>query len=132
MIRNRITAAGIILLLALWIMTGAFTGACYAKNPEKAATAVYISPEGERLTASFDIPAKKVIVERPGKKTRILPLAVSASGARYSDGKMTFWEHQGTATLFRGDTIVFHGKEDPAASANPAAKKKHKRQRTQE
>lgn len=28
-----------------------------------------------------------------------LPLAISASGARYSDGLATFWEHQGTARL---------------------------------
>lgn len=28
-----------------------------------------------------------------------LPLAISASGARYSDGLATFWEHQGTARI---------------------------------
>lgn len=28
-----------------------------------------------------------------------LPAAISASGARYSDGKVEFWEHQGEAML---------------------------------
>ena len=35
-----------------------------------------------------------------------LPLALSASGARYSDGRYTLWEHQGTARLeLPGDTF---------------------------
>jgi putative lipoprotein len=33
-----------------------------------------------------------------------LPIAVSASGARYSDGTYTFWEHQGTALFELADT----------------------------
>lgn len=36
-----------------------------------------------------------------------LPQAISASGARYSDGVATFWEHQGTARLeLARDTFV--------------------------
>lgn len=34
-----------------------------------------------------------------GGQTYSLPSAVSASGARYSDGAVEFWEHQGQATL---------------------------------
>jgi membrane-bound inhibitor of C-type lysozyme len=37
-------------------------------------------------------------VKLPGRDLR-LPLARSASGARYSDGEHTLWEHQGTARL---------------------------------
>lgn len=33
-----------------------------------------------------------------------LPRAISASGARYSDGVSTFWEHQGAALLEFADT----------------------------
>ena len=33
-----------------------------------------------------------------------LPLAISGSGARYSDGEHTFWEHQGTARIELPDT----------------------------
>ena len=33
-----------------------------------------------------------------------LPIAISASGARYSDGTSTYWEHQGTALFELPDT----------------------------
>jgi len=118
-------------LLVLWIAACVSPNLCDARKPGKIVIAYYASAEGEQLTARFDIDAKTVTVERPGKKTRTLPLAVSASGARYSNGEMTFWEHQGTATLFRGDSIVFTGKESSAPEAAKPAAKKHKRQRPQ-
>ena len=34
-----------------------------------------------------------------GGQTYSLPSAVSASGARYSDGAVEYWEHQGEANL---------------------------------
>jgi len=34
-----------------------------------------------------------------GGQTYSLPSAVSASGARFSDGAVEYWEHQGQATL---------------------------------
>lgn len=34
-----------------------------------------------------------------GGQTYTLPLAISASGARYSNGTVEYWEHQGEATL---------------------------------
>jgi membrane-bound inhibitor of C-type lysozyme len=39
-------------------------------------------------------------IEREGA-TWILPIQRSGSGARYSDGAVTFWEHQGEARLER-------------------------------
>lgn len=130
--RKKVLRTAGFLLPVLWLVAGTFAGFGFAKDSPKTVPAFYLSSAGERLTARFDIKARKVTVERPGKKTRILPLAVSASGARYSDGTMTFWEHQGTATLFRGDEIVFYGKETTAVPENPAARKKHKRQRAKE
>ena len=47
-------------------------------------------------------------VELPTGQVLQLPLAISASGARYSDGRATYWEHQGTARLELPDT-VFEG-----------------------
>lgn len=34
---------------------------------------------------------------RTGEEEHTLPIAISASGARYSNGVVEFWEHQGTA-----------------------------------
>lgn len=39
-----------------------------------------------------------------GETALSLPLAISASGARYSDGTYTYWEHQGTALFELPDT----------------------------
>ena len=38
-----------------------------------------------------------VALIRLGEETHTLPIAISASGARYSDGEIELWEHQGTA-----------------------------------
>jgi membrane-bound inhibitor of C-type lysozyme len=109
--RKWMCAAGFILLMVLWITAGTLTAACCGQDQEEVVVAVYVSSQREHLTARFDIAAKKVTIERPGRKTLTLPLAISASGARYSDGTMTFWEHRGTATLYKGDQVIYEGKE---------------------
>ena len=73
-------------------------------------TAAYLSAEGQRLTASFDLKTDQVTVTTPDGRNVTLPAAPSASGARYSDSKETFWEHQGTARFFKGDELLFEGK----------------------
>lgn len=72
--------------------------------------ASYLSENGEKMIASFDLPAKNVIVTIPGGQTVSLPAAISASGARYSNGRHTFWEHQGMGRFFRGDDLLFEGR----------------------
>lgn len=86
---------------------------------EKEPVAVYVSEQGQRLTARFDIPGKKVRLVLPGGKTLTLPVAMSGSGARYSNGAQTFWEHQGSAIYEEGETLLFEGKE--LSGARPAA-----------
>ncbi len=46
-----------------------------------------------------------MLLEYAGEVFR-LPRAVSASGARYSDGHMTFWEKGGTAFLERDGQVI--------------------------
>lgn len=86
---------------------------------EKDPVAVYVSEQGQRLTARFDIPGKKVRIVLPSGKTLTLPQAMSGSGARYSNGAQTFWEHQGSAIYEEGETLLFKGREVPGAQ--PAA-----------
>jgi membrane-bound inhibitor of C-type lysozyme len=38
-----------------------------------------------------------------------LPHALSASGARYANDTLEFWEHQGEARISRRDTLVHDG-----------------------
>jgi membrane-bound inhibitor of C-type lysozyme len=49
-----------------------------------------------RFTVSYR--SDTAVVAMPGDTIR-LPIAISASGARFSDGTSTFWEHQGAARL---------------------------------
>jgi len=72
--------------------------------------AVYVSEKGERLSASFDRVSRTVTVSLPKDRVVTLPLALSASGARYSNGRETFWEHQGEASFRIDEKPVFQGK----------------------
>ncbi len=71
--------------------------------------AVYRSSAGEYLSAVFDLNRNVVTVSLPDGRSVTLPVAVSASGARYGNGTETFWEHQGTGRFFRGEKLVFEG-----------------------
>ncbi len=73
--------------------------------------ATYVDSAGKELQAEFDTAADKVKITMPGGQTVSLNSTIAASGAKYSDGKTTFWEHQGSASVFAGETLVFEGKD---------------------
>ena len=60
--------------------------------------AVYRCPLNVDVVASYSADAKNVTLYTQGQ-TFHLPIAMSGSGARYSDAKTTIWEHQGEATF---------------------------------
>ncbi|HEX3653336.1 MAG TPA: MliC family protein [Rhizomicrobium sp.] len=66
--------------------------------PAHAAAALYRCPLNVDIAAGYSADAKSVTLYAQGQ-TFHLPIAMSGSGARYSDGKTTIWEHQGTATF---------------------------------
>ena len=115
---------GVALLLILCITAGRGLDYCYAKPPGSMMITVYVSAQGKRLNALFDISSEKVTLELPDGKTLTLPDANPTSGTRYSDGKITLWVHQGSATLLRGDVVIFEGKEGGTASRDQAGKGK--------
>jgi inhibitor of cysteine peptidase len=81
--------------------------------------AVYVSSRDEQMEARFDLSAETVTVTLPDGRCVTLPAATSASGARYSNGRETFWEHQGAGRFFVGDTLLFEGSK--RASGFPAS-----------
>ncbi|PKN69205.1 MAG: hypothetical protein CVU52_09635 [Deltaproteobacteria bacterium HGW-Deltaproteobacteria-10] len=115
---------GVALLLILCIMAVSGLDFCYAKPSVSMVIRIYVSAQGKQLSALFDLSSEKVILELPDGKTLTLPDAKPASGTRYSDGKTTFLVHQRNAKLFRGDTVLFEGKETGAASGDLAGKEK--------
>ncbi len=113
MIRSMI--AGLLLLLALPV--GASSLPCGdAATGQTPAT--YTAAGGERLDACFDQANDKVTLRRSGGETITLPSAISASGARYSDGSRTFWEHQGAGRYFSGEKLLFEGNLTAPAAYN--------------
>lgn len=72
-------------------------------------SASYRSVMGEVLKASFDLKLDQVTISLPDGRDLTLPLAPSASGARYSNGNETFWEHQGVGRFFKEDMLLFEG-----------------------
>lgn len=74
-----------------------------AKPAEAAATDAaevftYACPGGKTFSVSYDADFTAATV-KSGAETYKLPAVISGSGARYSDGKVEFWEHQGEAML---------------------------------
>ena len=74
----------------------------------------YASTDNSVLIARFDLERALVRIELPDKRSLTLPLAVSASGARYSNGTETFWEHHSVGRFLVGDDVVFEGTLLPA------------------
>jgi len=67
-------------------------------TPTAAASALYRCPLNTDIAADYSADAKSVTLYTQGM-TFHLPIAMSGSGARYSDGRTTIWEHQSTATF---------------------------------
>jgi membrane-bound inhibitor of C-type lysozyme len=81
-----------------------------AKSGESATTYVYVSSKGERLTALYDSQTDSVLLGLADGSTARLPRVISGSGARYADDRMIFWEHQGEASLWIGEKLIFKGR----------------------
>ncbi len=81
----------------------------------------YCSGEGKMATATFDLIRNLVTVALPDGRRVTLPAAPAASGARYSDGRETFWEHQGSGRFFKGETLLFEGVLRDAGHADACA-----------
>jgi len=75
----------------------------------KTVTVTFVSATGEQVTATFDREADSVSLVLPDSSTIRLPRAMSASGARYANDRMVFWEHQGKASLWIDDKLIFTG-----------------------
>jgi membrane-bound inhibitor of C-type lysozyme len=69
-----------------------------AVSPAMANSALYRCALNIDIVANYAADAKTVTLYVQGQTFR-LPVALSGSGARYSDGKAIIWEHQGEATF---------------------------------
>jgi membrane-bound inhibitor of C-type lysozyme len=90
-----------------------------AKPAEAAATDAevftYVCASGKTFSVTYDEGFTTATV-KADSGTYKLPAAISGSGARYSDGKIEFWEHQGEAMLNGapgGDSGSCPRKEEP-------------------
>lgn len=106
----RLAIAGILLLCALPLSAATLPCSGAQQVP-----ATYAAAGGEQLQACFDLTRKNVTVGLADGSRVVLPVAMSGSGARYSDGTRTFWEHQGIGRYFVGETLLFEGGPAPAA-----------------
>jgi len=75
----------------------------------------FVCPGGRTFSASFDEGFTMATV-KAAAATYKLPAVISASGSRYSDGKIEFWEKGGEAMLngtAEGDSGSCPQKEEP-------------------
>ncbi len=80
-----------------------------ASDGNRRPSVLYSSDGGQILKASFDSAAGAVDLVLPGGRPLRLPQGLSASGARYTDGHETFWEHHGEGSYWRGEKLIFRG-----------------------
>ena len=73
------------------------------------ATAVFVSDTGQQVRAEYRNNDTVRLTFSDGQ-TKILPIAMSGSGARYADGRAQWWEHQGEATYSVDGKTVFSGR----------------------
>ena len=62
-------------------------------------------PDGQTVMARFEPQDEFVNVRFAGRELRLLHV-ISGSGARYSDGKTTFWNKGDSALMEVGDKVV--------------------------
>jgi membrane-bound inhibitor of C-type lysozyme len=62
-------------------------------------------PDGQTVMAQFQLPEDKFVNVRFAGRELRLPHVISGSGARYSDGKTTFW-NRGKSVLIEIDNKV--------------------------
>lgn len=83
---------GVVVLLA------ALAGACESV-PELPEGATRWTCAGGASFAAVQSNEARTVTVYSGGERYTLPAAVSASGARYTDGNVEFWEHQGQVTV---------------------------------
>lgn len=108
----------VLLMVVVAVPLSARAAELVCKQAADQVSAVYRSTDGRQLQACFDLKQQRVTVRLPNGALVQLPVAVSGSGARYSDGTRTFWEHQGTGRYSEGETLLFEG----AVTDQPPAK----------
>ncbi|HEY7318528.1 MAG TPA: MliC family protein [Candidatus Binatia bacterium] len=63
-------------------------------------------PDGQTVMAQFKLPEDKFVNVRFAGRELRLPHVISGSGARYSDGKTTFWNKGRTVLMEVDDKVV--------------------------
>ena len=97
---------------AMFCLVGlALVGCTASETPEAEVTSVaFACPDGETIEAIFPVDGgEEVIVTLPEQEAITLPQVESGSGAKYSDGTTTFWEHAGEAMVEVNGEVVLQG-----------------------
>lgn len=99
----------LVVLILLLVSLPAWAADLVCTQTADQVSVVYRAADGSQLRVCFDLKREQVTVRLPDGKLVQLPAALSGSGARYSDGTRTFWEHQGAGRYFEHDALLFEG-----------------------
>jgi len=66
----------------------------------------FLCPDGQTVMAQFQLPEDRFVNVRFAGRELRLPHVISGSGARYSDGKITFWNRGRSVLMEVDDKIV--------------------------
>jgi membrane-bound inhibitor of C-type lysozyme len=105
--------------IAILQITGCSPANKVAGPKSETGRGTFVSANGQSVTAAYfkegdawDHATVQLLF--PDKTHVQLNLAISASGARYTNGTAEWWEHQGEATYEVGGSNIFRGKIMPS------------------
>ncbi|MGH7591766.1 MAG: MliC family protein [Gemmatimonadales bacterium] len=87
------------------IVVGLLVAACGVPARHSSPQFVFACPAGDTVRVRFFNDSAEVLLPRDTTR-HLLPRAMSGSGARYSDGTLTFWNKGDSAFVMHGDSIV--------------------------
>lgn len=102
-------------LLVCLVVLGGVYGAYTWRTPQEPpllGSGTFVSESGQAIRADYRQDGT-VRLQGPEGEVRVLQQAVAASGARYVQGPLEWWEHHAEATLRDKDQVVFSGRQQP-------------------
>ncbi len=83
-----------------------------AQEPQLLGSGTFVSGSGQAIRADY-FEDDRVQLQGSDGEVRVLRQVVAASGSRYVNGPLEWWEHHGEATLRDKDQVVFSGRYQP-------------------
>lgn len=99
----------VLIALVLLLVAGCAAGQRAVGAAAVVGTGVFVADDGQSVRAVYRDDDSVTLTFADGRE-EVLHIAISGSGARYTQGDREWWEHQGEATYSVDGQVMFRGK----------------------